>query len=143
MALSDTIADTKSDISMTSGPSDAGKGSKMDENTSFGRWLKRRRRSLDLTQEDLAQRSGYSVSAIRKVEADVIRPSKQLAERLAPCLDLAPEQRPRFLRFARDGARGEGATLAGDRSQLPLPHPASRPPTFRFLLIPSSGARRS
>ena len=31
----------------------------MDMDTSFGRWLRARRRALDLTQDDLARRVGW------------------------------------------------------------------------------------
>ena len=51
--------------------------------TSFGTWLRHQRRQLDLTQTELAARVGYSVVTIRKLERDELRPSKQLAERLA------------------------------------------------------------
>jgi transcriptional regulator with XRE-family HTH domain len=55
----------------------------MSELLSFGAWLKRRRKALDLTQEALAQLVGCSVVSIRKFEGDEQRPSRQLAELLA------------------------------------------------------------
>src|SRR5687768_12242117 len=51
------------------------------EISSFGRWLQRRRKALDLTQEELAQRVACAAETIRKIEADVRRPSRQIAER--------------------------------------------------------------
>ena len=36
---------------------------------SFGDWLKARRKALDLTQEELAQRAGCSIFALRKIES--------------------------------------------------------------------------
>jgi len=71
--------------------------------TSFGLWLRQRRRVLDLTREALAECAGCSVSAIRKIEDDERRPSQQLAELLAGCLEIAPEDRPTFLKVARAG----------------------------------------
>jgi predicted ATPase/transcriptional regulator with XRE-family HTH domain len=68
---------------------------------SFGRMVKRLRKSLDLTQRDLARRVGYSVVTIRKVESDERRPSRELAERLARFLDVAQEELPGFLALAR------------------------------------------
>src|SRR5262245_240541 len=59
----------------------------MDSIHSFGDWLRRRRKSLDLTQGELAQRVSCSVDLIQKIEADARRPSKQLAERLAERLE--------------------------------------------------------
>ncbi len=68
---------------------------------SFGSWLKQRRKALDLTQIELAERVGYSVVTIRKIQNDRIRPSKQLAEGLADALAIAPEDRANFVAFAR------------------------------------------
>ena len=48
--------------------------------TSFGFWIKRRRKSLDLTQQELARRIGCSPSLIFKIESDERRPSRQIAE---------------------------------------------------------------
>jgi transcriptional regulator with XRE-family HTH domain len=41
----------------------------MEETISFGAWLKRRRKALDLTQEELARQIGVSLGTIRKWEA--------------------------------------------------------------------------
>ncbi len=71
----------------------------------FGEWVKQRRKKLDLTQESLAKRVGCSLSAIRKIENDERRPSKQIAELLAVHLDVSPEERTLFLKIAR----GEGS----------------------------------
>lgn len=68
---------------------------------SFGYWLRRRRKALDLTQEQLAQGVSCSRFAIRKIEADERRPSRRLAERLAERLAVAPEERTAFLHAAR------------------------------------------
>lgn len=69
----------------------------------FGVWLKRRRKSLGLTQKALAARADYSVAMLRKIEADDRRPSLELASRLAELLDVAVEERAAFLEFARGG----------------------------------------
>ena len=68
---------------------------------SFGTWIKRRRKALDLTQQQLAQEIGCSPSLIFKIESDERRPSRQMAELLAEKLDSPPEQRPNFLKTAR------------------------------------------
>ncbi len=73
----------------------------MDLGASFGAWLEKRRKALDLTREELAHRAGCSVSALRKIETDERRPSKQLAGILADCLDIPLEDRPTFLKIAR------------------------------------------
>src|SRR3990170_1873104 len=47
----------------------------MDEdNASFGYWVQRRRKALDLTQADLARRVGCSTGLIRMIEADTPLP---------------------------------------------------------------------
>jgi transcriptional regulator with XRE-family HTH domain len=75
---------------------------------SFGRWLQRRRKALDLTQEELAQRVGCAAETLRKIEADVRRPSRQIAERLAEALEIPESDRAAFVKAAR-------AELAVDR----------------------------
>jgi predicted ATPase/DNA-binding XRE family transcriptional regulator len=67
----------------------------------FGEWLKVRRQALDLTQSELAQRAGCSVSALRKIESGERRPSKQLAELLARALEIPDQDQQTFLRVAR------------------------------------------
>ena len=80
--------------------------------TSFGRWLQRRRKALDLTQEELAQRVGCAAETLRKIEADVRRPSRQMAERLAEALEIPGVDRAAFVKAAR-------AELAADRLKSP------------------------
>ena len=73
----------------------------MDAQVSFGHWLEKRRKALDLTREELAQKVGCSISALRKVESDERHPSKQLAELLAYALDIPENEHPAFLKIAR------------------------------------------
>ena len=68
---------------------------------SFGEWLRRRRKALDLTQEQLAQQINCSTSALRKIEAEQRRPSAQIVEQLAEVFHIAPSERKSFLKFAR------------------------------------------
>lgn len=82
-----------------------------DRTHSFGYWLRRRRKALDLTQEALAQRVSCSGFSIRKIEADERRPSRRLAERLAASLAIPDEERRNFLDAAR-------AVRAANRLQL-------------------------
>ncbi|MFZ5882924.1 MAG: ATP-binding protein [Chloroflexota bacterium] len=67
----------------------------------FGAWIKSRRRQLDLTQSELGKRAGCSEAAIRKIEADERKPSRQLAELLAAALEIPASERELFLQFAR------------------------------------------
>ena len=51
---------------------------------SFGRWLKRKRKALDITQAELASQVFCSAATIRKIETKERRPAAQIAGRLAP-----------------------------------------------------------
>jgi predicted ATPase/DNA-binding XRE family transcriptional regulator len=115
-------------------PAGLGGGGAID---TFGHFVRKRRRALDLTQEDLAHQVGYSVITIRKVESDERRPSRQLAELLARSLEIAPEQRPAFTALARAESGDpdpllleqirEGRPPGGRAEQAGnLPHPLTR-----------------
>jgi LuxR family transcriptional regulator, maltose regulon positive regulatory protein len=84
---------------------------RMNEQMTLGRWMKRLRADLDLTQEALAQQVGCAVQTIRTFEIGKRRPSRELAERLADVLQVPQEQRVDFIRAAR--------TLAGSPSEHP------------------------
>jgi predicted ATPase/transposase/DNA-binding XRE family transcriptional regulator len=107
----------------------------MYSDISFGSWLKQRRKALDMTQADLAQQVGCAVITIRKIESGVLRPSLQIARRMAEHLDLASEDRATFVQVARGEIPLDG---------LALPHhpaaAAPRRPHIRLtkLPIPSS-----
>src|SRR5262245_15524043 len=92
----------------------------MDGNASFGYWIRRRRKALDLTQDELAHRIGCALSTIRKIEADERRPSREFAERLAAVLRIQPHDRDAFLKAAR-------AELAVDRLAEPQTHVDTAP----------------
>jgi transcriptional regulator with XRE-family HTH domain len=96
----------------------------MDEQAllSFGLWIKRRRKALDLTQDALAVLVGCSKDLIVKIEGDARRPSREIAALLATQLQLAPAERDDFIRCAR-------AELAPDR----LPSPARSAPRAAFV----------
>jgi predicted ATPase/transcriptional regulator with XRE-family HTH domain len=73
----------------------------MQEQHTFGYWLRLKRKALDLTREALADRVGCSVSTIRKLEDEERRPSAQIAELLAEIFKIPTNERGAFLRFAR------------------------------------------
>jgi len=72
-----------------------------NQEISFGLWIRKRRKALDITQQELAQRVGCSLSLIFKIESDERRPSRQIAELLAKQLEIPTEQRDLFLKVAR------------------------------------------
>jgi predicted ATPase/DNA-binding XRE family transcriptional regulator len=96
----------------------------MEQTSSFGYWLRRRRKALDLTQGELAQRIGCALGTVKKLETDERRPSKQLAERVADLLQISPDERAAFLKAAR-------AELATDQLEIAQPsiEPVYRPTT--------------
>jgi predicted ATPase/DNA-binding CsgD family transcriptional regulator/DNA-binding XRE family transcriptional regulator len=79
--------------------------SMVDDSKHFGRWLKQRRKLLDLTQHALAERSDCTVGTIRKIEAGRRRPSQQLIERLATTLQIPNANRSAFQQLARGQVR--------------------------------------
>ncbi len=91
----------------------------MAHEESFGRMVRERRRALDLTQEELARRVGCAAVTIRKIEYDEIRPSVQIAERLAMALAIPLDDRAEFVRRAR--------AVRPERAQPPTPTPMPRP----------------
>jgi transcriptional regulator with XRE-family HTH domain/tetratricopeptide (TPR) repeat protein len=91
----------------------------MSEQLSFGRWLKLRRKSLDLTQEELGARVGCARITIQKFELDQRRPSPLMAERLAEQLAIPRSEFTNFIRYAR-------AMPERDRVDTTL-HPLSSP----------------
>lgn len=74
----------------------------VDDLESFGYWVRRWRKTRDLTQDELARRVGCSVSTVRKIEADERRPSQQAAERIADVLAMPTAERQVFLAVARE-----------------------------------------
>ena len=91
----------------------------VDESISFGDWLRRRRSALGLTREALGRRVGLSVAAIRKLESDERRPSRETADRLAEEFGISSGDRGTFVRVARSELRVEALPpplLLGDRA---------------------------
>jgi predicted ATPase/DNA-binding XRE family transcriptional regulator len=78
----------------------------MDENVkgeiSFGRWVRQRRKALDLTQVVLANQVGCAVVTIKKIEQDERRPSRQMAERLAGIMLFTKSERDDFIQVAME-----------------------------------------
>lgn len=113
----------------------------MDAPSSFGLWLRQRRKQLDLTQEMLAERVGCSLSAIRKIESDERRPSREVAELLADCLQIVAKDRATFLKVARSELRIERLVALASPAAQPVTAPAPAPvqaerPSRSVLPIP-------
>jgi transcriptional regulator with XRE-family HTH domain len=106
----------------------------------FGAVLRERRAVAGLTQEELAERSGLSVRAIRNLELGRTgRPQQQSVELLANALELGDLARADLLRAARRGRRAEPPE--GTRCE-PCAGPCELPPDVpelagRELAVPA------
>ncbi len=78
-----------------------------------------------MTQPELANRIGCSVSAIRKIENDERRPSVQVAELLAAALDIDAKDRALFLQVARGVKSTARLTGLDSPSLAPMAAPAA------------------
>lgn len=108
----------------------------MLEQPSFGHWLKRKRKALDLTRERLAQRVGCSVATIRKLEAEERRPSIQIANRLAEVFDVLPNEQTAFLKFTRGEWESAPQVAIEDTPwRVPVKPPRSNLPAALTSLI--------
>lgn len=111
----------------------------MDFIGSFGLWVRQRRKLLDLTQEELARQVGCSVSAIRKIEADLRRPSRQIAGLLAEHLQVQPEDRDLFLKIARSKASIDHLSalspMVAGFEAIPAAAPMVEPPADRKSVV--------
>ncbi len=104
----------------------------MQAGASFGDWVQRRRMALELTRDQVARCAGCSVSALRKIEGDERRPSHQLAELLAGCLQLADDARELFIQVARGQQPAFHLEAIEGQGRLPAAHALSQlphPPT--------------
>ena len=84
----------------------------MAESDSLGYWIRRRRKALDLTQQQLADEIPCSLAMIKKIETDARRPSLQMGERLAICLSLPADETARFMAVAQGKRPVSFLTLA-------------------------------
>ncbi len=93
----------------------------MDMPTSFGYWVRRQRKALDLTQGDLARRIGCAAVTIQKIEAEERRPSAQIAELLAKHLRIPSSERAAFMQHARGEHADRPRAVTVQAAQAPTP----------------------
>lgn len=72
---------------------------------SFGVWLRKQRRLLDLSRQALADQVGCAEITLRRIEAGSLKPSKELALILLEKLGVPEQERPQWLPFARGLSR--------------------------------------
>src|SRR5512139_2627425 len=88
------------------------------ETDQFGDWLRKRRRLLDLTQQELADEVGCARVTLRRIESGSLRPSRELAQVFLERFGVPSEELEEWIRFAR----GLGPMPGG----IPVPPPAKR-----------------
>lgn len=110
----------------------------MQDPAPFGSWLKQRRKTLDLTQGDLANLVGCSTDTIYRLEAGTRRPSKQIVRRLLAVLEIPADQASAFLFVARPTGADETAPPTSSAQETATNHRSSvaRPPV-RLPLPPA------
>ncbi|MCW5883326.1 MAG: XRE family transcriptional regulator, partial [Anaerolineae bacterium] len=86
------------------------------------------------TQRELAAAAGYAEVTLRKVEADELRPSREMAQRLAKALQISPQEHAQFLRFARAEGYELPSQISTETSRDALTAPGSLPlPRTRLI----------
>jgi predicted ATPase/DNA-binding CsgD family transcriptional regulator/transcriptional regulator with XRE-family HTH domain len=98
-----------------------------ERRSSFGSWLRRRRKALDLTQAELAARAGCALTTIKKIETGARQPSRRLAVRLADALALSADERAMLLAAAGSSSPIELPPLPAQSSTSAAPSPAAAP----------------
>src|SRR5690242_16382761 len=73
----------------------------MQEEISFGIWLRKQRRALDLSQQTFANHVGCAEVTLRRIEAGTLKPSKELAEILLEKLGIPQTEWSHWISFAR------------------------------------------
>ena len=99
------------------------------------RYIRQRRKALDLTQAALAQLVGCAAETIRKIEAGRVRPSREIAQRLAEQLALPDEERAAFVQRLRGiDVQRDPRVHEGEPAALPLAPGTSLPASATELI---------
>jgi transcriptional regulator with XRE-family HTH domain len=96
----------------------------MDLEFSFGQWIRKRRNTIGLTCEALAEQVGYSIAMMRKIENDERRPSPQAAALLANALEIPQDQRDAFLKVSRQERAVDQLVTPGRQESFPWQAPS-------------------
>ena len=96
----------------------------MQEEISFGVWLRKQRRALDLTRQALADQLGCAEVTLRRIETGTLKPSKELAQTILQQLDIPKSEWRPWISFAR-GLSGFPFTSSPSSSKSNTNLPAS------------------
>ncbi len=109
----------------------------MESPVTFGEWLRLQRTELRLTREEFARRVGCSVSALRKIEDGERRPSAQIAELMANCLNIPTAERSTFVKVARGELNVDRLPPLSKRIASPSVSSASTTPRTNLPVLPT------
>ncbi len=90
----------------------------MNEEITFGGWLKQRRKELGITQEEFADSIDCALTTLQKIEGGGRRPSVQIAQLLADLLNIPSDEREAFIMFARAGRAAPVTSQAGSDASV-------------------------
>jgi len=105
----------------------------------FGEWLRGQRTDRKLTREEFSNRVGCSVAMLRKIEDGERRPSMQIAELIANCLDIPSDERGTFIKVARGQLTTERLSPVSKRVAHPniSPAQAASSPHVNLPVLPT------
>ncbi len=103
----------------------------MSSATAFSQWFKQRRKSLGLTQKEVARQAGCAEVTLRKIEAGDLHPSAQLAACLAKCLGVLDADLPDIMAFARSAGVQPAPAVCRVEPRHPHNLPAQLTPPAR------------
>ena len=109
----------------------------MESPITFGEWLRQSREGLRLTREEFAGRVGCSISALRKFEDGQRRPSSQIAELMANCLNIPSSGRSTFVKAARGELSVERLSPVSKLIASPNISPASMVSKNNLPILPT------
>lgn len=96
----------------------------MQEEFSFGEWVRKQRRALDLSRQAFAKQVGCAEVTLRRIEAGTLKPSKELASIILEKLGISQAERPQWISFSR-GVSGlpRTSSLPSNKPSTNLPAP--------------------
>lgn len=119
----------------------------MKEPLLFGEWLRKQRRALDLSRQDLAHQAGCAEITVRRIETGTLKPSKELATVLLEKVGIPQNDLEQWVRFARglgDLPNGQMILLPEPRKEVTSQEPVVALPTGTVIFLYSdlAGFRR-
>lgn len=95
----------------------------MSDELSFGKWLRKQRRALDLSRQAFADQVGCAEVTLRRIEAGTLKPSRELAGIILEKLGISEAERSQWISFARGYSGFRPRTTASHKLITNLPAP--------------------